>query len=66
MRSMGTGTNCLSQTKSDSVVKALFSPSLILEKLLHLFKELSSVLILCAPDKKQPRQSTGSLLGFFG
>lgn len=66
MRSVGTGTNCLSQIKSDSVVKALFSLSLILEKLMTLFKEPSSVLILCVPDKKQSSQSIGSLLGFFG
>lgn len=64
MRSVGTGTNCLSQMKSDGVIKALLSPSLILEKLLNLFKEPNSILILCVPDKEQPSQSIGSLLGF--
>lgn len=65
MRSVGTGTNCLSQMKSNSVIKALLSLSLTLEKLLNLFKELNSILIPCVPDKEQSRQSIGSLLGFF-
>lgn len=66
MRSLGTGTNCLNQMKSNSVIKALLSLSLTLEKLLNLFKELSSILIPCVPDKEQSSQSIGSLLGFFG
>lgn len=66
MRSMGTGTNCLSQMKSDSVIKALLSLSLVLEKLLNLFKEPNSILIPCVPDEEQSSQSIGSLLGFFG
>lgn len=53
MRSAGTGRNCLSQMKSDSVNKALLSRSLILEKLLNLFEEPNSILIPCVPGKEQ-------------
>lgn len=64
VRSVGTDTNCLSQMKSNSVIKALLSLSLTLEKLLNLFKEQNSILIPCVPDKDQSSQSIGSLLGF--
>lgn len=52
--------------KSNSVIKALLSLSLTLEKLLNLFKELNRILIPCVPDKEQASQSIGSLLEIFG
>lgn len=66
MRSVGTGTDCSSQTKSDSVNKALLSLSLILGNLLNLFKKPNSILIPCVPGKENAAKAQGFFGGFFG